>query len=388
MPTPQQVIDPITIDNYGRMAWNNILQHYPTARTFMQKGNVNRDQGGNALTWPIEAGRNDVHITQDFEDVADLYTLRRPYAQPTIDWGQFAVLRAISKGELKRNSGNEALVKFGTKVVPSMFRDGLNGPTNSLFWQFFNMNIQSYTSTSTKIPFAGLPSVFTGNSAITWSSTAKEGTINNTNYAGLTCVASGLSSTVDGAESDAWTPTAVNTTSQAWNGGASSDTFRDNAFEILTYTMSAVSKFDQNNPAMNPTEFVMTRAMYNDVAYQMNQKQSFLLEKAVGKKAVFGIGQDAYAGLEHNGLPIRWDALLPANTGYCLNYDQMWLDLMPKMEFSKDGNAVLKTSGDEDSIYETEVRYNDGRRAVTVSATVDGQFRINPRFQALMYAGT
>jgi hypothetical protein len=119
----------------------------------------------------------------------------------------------------------------------------------------------------------------------------------------------------------------------------------------------------------------------------MNQKQSFLLEKAVGKKAVFGIGNDVYTGLEHNGLPIRWDALLPASTGYCLNYDQMWLDLLPKFEFSKDGNSTLRTSGDDDSLFETEVRYNDGRRAVTVSATADGQFKINPRYQAMMYAG-
>lgn len=385
MPTPTQVIDPITIDNYGRMAWDDIVQHYPTARTFMQKGNINRDQGGLALTWPIEAGRNDVHITQDFEDVAQLYTLRRPYSQPTVDWGQLAVLRAISKGELKKNSGNQALVKFGRKVVPSMFRDGLVGPTNSLFWQFFNINAYSYTTANGKVPFAGLPSIFTGTTAITWSSTAKEGTINNTNYAGLSCVLGGLSSTVDGAENDAWTPTAINTTSTAWAGATA--TFRTNAFEILSYAISAGSRFDANDMTKQISEIVTTRAYYNDVAYQMNQKQSFLLEKAVGKKAVFGIGQDVMNGLEHNGVPIRWDALMPASTFYGLNYDQMWLDLMPKMEFSNDGNAVLTTSGDNDSIFETEVRYNDGRRAVTVSATVDGQFRYNPRYQVMGYAG-
>lgn len=384
MPTPAQVIDPITIDNYGRMAWDQIVKHYPTAKTFMAKGNINRDVGGKKATWPLEVGRNDVHITQDFEDVAQLYTLRRPYTDATVDWGQFAVLRAISKGELKQNSGQEALVRFGQKVVPSMFRDGLVGPTNSLFWQFFNINLYSYTTANNKVPMGGLPSVFVGTTAITWSSTAKEGTINNTNYGGLTCVSGGLSTVADGVENDAWTPKAINTTSTAWASGTAS--FRTNAFEILTYTMSSVS-FAQNDPRFNPDEFVMTKAMFNSVGYQMNQKQSFLLEKAVGKKAVFGIGNDTYIGLEHNGVPIRWDELIPTDTGYCLNYNQMYLDLLSKFEFSKDGNSVLRTSGDEDSIFETEVRYNDGRRAVTVSATVDGQFRINPKYQAMMYAG-
>ena len=47
----------------------------------------------------------------------------------------------------------------------------------------------------------------------------------------------------------------------------------------------------------------------------------------------------------------------------------------------------LATSGDDDGIFETEVRYNDGRLAVTVSAVCPGQFRINPRYQGMLYAG-
>lgn len=390
MPTPNQVIDPITISNYSKMAWENTVQHYPTAKTLMQKGNINRDQGGVDVRWPIEAGRNDVYTTADYQDVASLYTMTREYDQATLDWGQLGVFKALSKGQMKRNSGGQALVNFKNKVIPHMFRDGLNGTTNSLFWHFFNTNIKSYTgiaSNAGKIPFAGLPSVFTGTNAITWSSTAQEGTINNTNYAGLSCVSSGLTD-VDNPEADAWTPKAFNLTSQAWAGGAANDTFRDNAFEILTAMISAGDRFDATDMTKQLDEIVMTRALYNDIAYQMQQKQSFLLSKAVGKKAMFGIGNDVMRGLEHNGVPIRWDGHIPANTMYGLNYDQIFLDLMPKMEWSGDSVSMLTQSGDDESIFETEVRYNDGRRALTVSATVDGQFRINPRYQVLGYAGT
>jgi hypothetical protein len=96
---------------------------------------------------------------------------------------------------------------------------------------------------------------------------------------------------------------------------------------------------------------------------------------------------DVTAGLEHNGVPVRWDGHIPASTGYLLNYDQMYLDLQPRYEFSKDANSALTTSGDDDGIFETEVRYNDGRLAVTVSAVCPGQFRINPRYQGMLYAG-
>jgi hypothetical protein len=46
MPTPAQVVDPITIANYSKMEWQNTVNHYPTAKKFMKAGNINRDVGG------------------------------------------------------------------------------------------------------------------------------------------------------------------------------------------------------------------------------------------------------------------------------------------------------------------------------------------------------
>lgn len=384
MPTPAQVVDPITIANYSKIEWQNVVNHYPTAKNFMKKGNINRDVGGTQLSWPIEAGLNENNVIQDYEDVADLYTMTTNYARASIDWGLIGSFKAISKGQLRTNSGNEALVKFGRKTVPSMFRDLLNQASGSLFWHFFNTNLYSYVSTNNKVPFAGLPSIFTGTTAISWSSASKQGVVNNTNYAGLTCVASGLTS-VTNPRSDAWTPQVFNTTSTAY--GATTPTFAANAFAILSDAISACSKFDANDPTKQTQEVVLTRALYVDFATLMQQKQSFLLTGKVGKGAEFGIGMDVTAGLEHNGVPVRWDGHIPASTGYLLNYDQLYLDLQPRYEFSKDANSALTTSGDDDGIFETEVRYNDGRLAVTVSAVCPGQFRINPRYQGMLYAG-
>lgn len=384
MPTPAQVVDPITIANYSKMEWKNTVEHYPTAKRFMQKGNVNRDVGGDQLQWPIEAGVDENHVIQDYEDVSSLYTMTVNYARATIDWGLIGSFKAISKGQLRTNSGAQALVKFGRKTVPSMFKNLLNQASGSLFWHLFNTNLYSYVSANNKVPFAGLPSVFTGTTAITWSSTIKQGVINNTNYAGLTCVSGGLTS-VTIPRDDAWTPQAFNTTSTAY--GSTTPTFAGNAFAILTDSISGCSKFDAEDSSMQTQEVVLTRAMYNDFASLMQQKQSFLLTGKVSKGAAFGIGMDVMTGLEHNGVPIRWDGHIPADTGYLLNYDQMFLDLQPRYEFSKDSNSALATSGDDDGIFETEVRYNDGRMAVTVSAACPGQFRINPRYQGMLYAG-
>lgn len=398
MATPLDVISPITIANYGRVAWQNVAENNPSAKLLMAKGNINADQYGTSLVWPIEAGRHDVYVVSDYQDVTDLYTPRKRYAQPTLPWGEVAAFRAISKGQLRQNGGQTALVQFAKKEIPAMFRDlavanNLQNGTNSVggvFWQFLNMNALSYSGSGT--PLYGLPSVFTGNAAITWSSNTKAGTINNTNYAGLTCVAGGLSSTVDGAENDAWTPSALNTTSTAWANTASS-TFRGNFFEIMSEAISLSSRFSGSDTSLMPDCTLLARSMYVDAQYNIAAKQSFLLTSGVKKNAVFGIGSDTMNGLTHNGLPIYWDENMPASTGYVLNFSQIFLDKLPMMQISGDSVPGLNLGGPvpedvaDPSMFETEVKYNDGRRAVTVSATFPGQMRVNPRYQTLLFAG-
>lgn len=402
MASPLDVISPITIANYGRVAWQNVAENNPSAKMLMAKGNINSDQAGTSLVWPIEAGRHDVYIVSDYQDVTDLYTPRKRYTQATLPWGEAAAFRAISKGQLRQNGGQQALVQFAKKEIPAMFRDlavgsnttagvqNASGTQGGVFWQFLNMNALSYTGSGN--PLYGLPSVFQGNSAITWSSNTKTGTINNTNYAGLTCVAGGLASTVDGAENDAWTPSALNTTATAW-GNTTTLTFRANFFEIMSEAFSLSSRFSGSDQSLNPDCALLARSMYVDAQVQIAAKQSFLLTSGVKKAAVFGIGSDTMNGITHNGYPILWDENMPANTGYVLNFSQIFMDKLPQLQISGDSVPGLNMGGPvpEDvadaSMFETEVKYNDGRRAVTVSATFPGQIRINPRYQTLLFAG-
>lgn len=401
MAAPQDVINPITIANYGKVAWNGIAQANPVCKLLTQKGNIRRDVGGLNNTWPLEAGRHDVYIVDDYQDVTALYTPRKRWAQPTLAWGECAAFRAISKGELRQNSGDQKLVDFRRVEVPAMFRDlmvasNTQGATTvgGIFWQFLNMNGVAYAGTGR--PLYGLPSVFTGNGAITWAAGSKTGTITNTNYCGLSCVLNGLSTTVEGAESDAWTPTALNTTSTAWAGGAGNATFRFNAFEILSDLNSRCSRFSGSDSRLKPDCYLLERSMYVDVQYQIAAKQTIFLQGgAVKKGSQFGVGSDPMEGLLHNGLPIYWDENLPVSTGYLLNFDQIFMDVQPLFTFSGD-KSVMNTKGmadsDQDlsadqSMFETEVRFNDGRRAVTVSVTFPGQFRIHPRYQGMLFAG-
>lgn len=403
MAAPLDVITPITIANYNKTLWYNVAESTPICRMLIEKGNINRDQHGTSVVWPIEAGRHDVYTVSDYADYTSYYTPRVRYTQASIAWGEVASFRAISKGELRQNGGPQALVQFGKREIPAMFRDLCvgsnlqNGVTQGgVFWQFWNMNPLSYTGGGN--PLYGLPAVFTGNAAITWSSLTITGTINNTNYGGLTCVSGGLSTSMPEAEADAWTPTAFNTTSTGYQltpsvPGPAGNGFYTNFFEIMSNMISAGMRFSATENDKMIDAIFMTRAMYVNGQTQIAAKQSFLLTGKVGKGAVYGIGSDPQTGLTHNGIPLLWDYLIPAGTAYALNFSQIFIDLLPMFTVSGDSTSQLNTGGPvpEDladaSMFETEVKYNDGRRAVTVSATFPGQIRINPRYQVLAFNG-
>jgi hypothetical protein len=378
MASPQDVITPITIANYGKDSWNGIAQHNPIAKLMLAKGNIRRNVGGTNLTWPLEAGRHSVTIVDDYQDISANYVPRKRFAQPTISWGEIVSQCAFSKGMFRQNTGDQALVNFRDVEVPAMFRDLMVG-TSGIFHQFLNQAGAAYTGTGR--PLYGLPSIVP---SISWAAGSKTGTVSGT-YGGLSTALSGIA--VDGVEADAWTPTAVNSTSTAWAGGAGNATFRYNAFEILNYAIGKASRFSASDRRMLPDCGILDFTMYQDLGYQIGAKQSFYLTGKVNKGDTFGIGFNTNEGLSHGGIMFYWDENAVANAGWILNFSQIHLDVQPLVGPVSKDSADIKVGGDDDSMFETEVTYDPSRRGVLVSATFPGQFRIHPRYQTYIYAG-
>lgn len=379
MASPQDVITPITISNYGKDAWNGITQNNPIGKMLLAKGNIRRNTAGTSLTWPLEAGRHAVTIVDDYQDISANYVPRKRFAQPTIAWGEIVSQCAFSKGQFRQNMGDQALVNFRDVEIPAMFRDLMVG-NNGIFHQFLNQNGTTYTGTGR--PIYGLPSIFP--STITWAAGTKTGTVSGT-YAGLSTALSGIS--VDGVETDAWTPTAINSTSTAWAGGAGNNTFRYNVFEILNYAIGKSSRFSASDRRMLPDCGLLSFDYYQDLGYQIGAKQSFYLTGKVNKGDTFGVGFNTNEGLSHGGLMFYWDENLPVTTGWILNFSQIFLDIQPLVGPVSSDKADMKIGGDDESMFETEVTYDPTRRGVLVSATFPGQFRIHPRYQSYIFPG-
>jgi hypothetical protein len=376
MASPQDVINPITIANYGRDAWDGVSKHNPLWAMLEKKGNIRRNVAGTQVTWPLEAGRQTPQIVTNYQDVSSFYVPKKSHVQATITWGQVANFLAVDKGMLRQNQGTEALVQYRNYAVPAMFRDLIVG-TNGLGHQFFNMNGVTYSGTGD--PLYGLPSVFTGNSAITWAAGSKEGTITNTNYAGLSCVLGAIS--VDNAQSDAWTGTAVNTTSTAWASGTANA--RANIKEWLSYGIARSSRFSQSDPSLNPDCTFLAFNLFQDLAYQIGEKQTFYVTgNAAASPLAFGTNK---MHLMHDNLPVYWDENMVTSTGYTLNFSQIYCDVQPLISGVSAAKSPMKSASSD--MFEVEVDYNDARRGITISATFPGQLRINPRYQTYYLNG-
>lgn len=375
MASPQDVINPITIANYGREAWDGVSKFNPLWEILEKKAHIRRNVAGVSVNWPLEAGRQLPQTVTNYQDVSSYYVPKKSHVQATIPWGQKANFLAVDKGMLRQNQGNEALIQYRNYAVPAMFRD-LIVATGGLGYDFYNTNGITYTGTGD--PLYGLPSVFTGNAAITWAAGSKEGTINNTNYGGLSCVLGAVS--VDDAQTDAWTPVAVNTTSTAWASGTANA--RANMKEWLSYGIARSSRFSQNDPELNPTVNLLSFSMFNDLAYAIGQAQTFYVTgNAADKGYAFGTNKQL---LMHDNLPTYWDENIVSGQGFTLNLSQVWLDVQPLLSAISAAKSPMKGSSD---MFEVEVDYNDARRGITISCTFPGQYRINPRYQTYYLNG-
>jgi hypothetical protein len=383
MSTVNEVFSPVTITNYGKRLIDGITQKNPLWKLLKKKGRIERNASGDAFTWNLEAGRHDVYVTSDDQDVSDLYTPRKRFQRPQLDWGQISSFRRFGKGILRQNAGKEALVKVRDREIPAMYRDAIFN-TNGLHYQILNQAGASYSGQG--LPIFGLPSLFTG---VSWNDSLKEGTVGSgATYAGVNLSLSGLVGTVDGAERDAWTPTAINTTASVWSGGSGAQTFRDNAFEILTYGLTRTDRFSSNEQQMRASLILLHQSMFTDLGTKIEGKQTYFITGKVGEDDEQGLGSNVDM-LYHGGRMVTWDENLPADTGYILVMDALGLKVQPKAEWGKvpDGGG-LSVDGEDSDWFEVDVDYNTSRRSLMVSTTFAGQFVIDtPRAVTQLYAG-
>lgn len=389
MATVQDVISAITIDNYRRSAWANATNYRASLGLLNEKGTIERKDGGDVITWPIFGGNYDAFTVGDYEDNTDKFTPKRFHVQGTLQWGMKRVFDAFSKAQMQKNNGKEALVKWANKRVPQMLTSmisqggGDSAGKGSLNYELLNRDGGSYTGDG--LPFYGLPSIFKFDAATT--SDQESDVTSGSTYAGVNLEKDGLSGTIDGVDSYAFTPRGINT-DYDWDGtgGSGVDLTADHLPYILDYTQDAVTF--GNSPDMQPDCVLFGRTYWSTVRSYFAGKEKIEISKVDEGNNKWGLGTSVHK-LYYNGLTLTWDDQMPSTTAYMLNFDQVGLCYLPALgaisgdkypgNSGKGGAELLGTPAD---MMDVECQYNDGRNGATISADLLAQFSINPRFQA------
>lgn len=389
MPGVLDVITPVTIANYARGAWDNVSQNNPGFKELKKRGGIEYDQGGDTVEGTIEAGRYSPIVSAPGMDLTAEFVVKQRHKRYSFSWGEVAIASVIDRGAMRRNSGDQALVKLRDVTVPAMWRDLLIA-TDGLAHQFLNQNGSTYSGTG--LPFYGLPSCllppaatglegFNGIATVSGSGCADTDieavpTSTSQTYGGLNMYRSGLG-TVDGAEADAWTPTLINSSYTGFSGTA--DDEANAMLKITQYAVDRMSRFSQSDPSMRPNNAIGSFNYFRMLGALLAAKQTIYIDG--GSKATetgnLGYGQHK---LMHAGLEWFWDENCPTSTWYVLNYNKIKLKLEPLYKDQENGSP-LKTSGEDAGLIEANINFDPYRRQWLISGTIPGQFVINPRYQ-------
>ena len=378
-----------TIKRFGYGAWDNVSENFRLLKDLKRKAKIERNVGGTEMEAPFEAGRYQPIVSAPGMDLSAKFQPKVRHARFTLPWGEITNATVLDRGLLRRNSGQQALVKLRDTEIPAMIRD-LFVATNGLSWQILNQNGETYAGAG--LPFHGIPTFLLpagtpgleGYSMVTKDTTGapvaatdKEACSDGTDfYAGQPLNPNGLTG-IDNAEEDAWRPTLVNITSSAFGTGASA---ADNVLEYLQYGVNRGVRFSANDKSMMPDFGLLDWNLFNYLGDKLATKQTVFVQNTQTSVATPNLGYDPHS-LRHAGVVWGWDNNMPANAGYLLNTDMIEMSIQPLFQDENDGSAPFKVGGDDMGVLELAVNFDPIRRQYLISATLPGQIAANPRYQ-------
>lgn len=384
-----------TISNYKYGAENAFVQHNPFLAALKQKMRVKEKQGGVSITWPIEAGRYVAFGSAPGDDMSGRFNVAVRHQLPVLPWADIRGAAAIDYGTLRRNYGDQALVKLSETEAPAVFRDMLTNGSSSLNGRLLNENI---TTSTDPLPLAGLPSfllspgatglqgydggtTFTGVAPAATDVMAAPGAVGGTSqtYATLSMQPSGLTA-VDNPVFDAWMPQLVNTEATVLNTVA----------KWTQFGVTRAGRFDGGREEFNPDFGILDRGSFYTLGTELTTLNSgFTVLANLNQEATnkFGTGFKVNNLLFHAGLMWMWDLQCPTG-GYVINASQMWFMKQPIFNTFDSGND-LPVSRDVAGIPDVELieqhlAFNPLVQQIMIAGNLNVQLCANPRYQVRM----
>lgn len=358
-------LDRTLISNFIKGYWDNITNHRAALQALMKRGHIETGVSGSQLVWDVRGGRY-VSAAYDELDTIDI-TRKNHYFQCNLPWAFLQVSDGISRDEIALAQGENSLVRHEKEMVKNLCLD-FQTRINS---DFLNKNGQSATGNV----LYGAPTIFTDNAS--YSAGSRTATPSGT-YAGQSLAASGVA--VDNVDTNIWSPQLINYTSTLFNNGTAA-TWGSNALAVITYTKDAITY--GNTQEMQPDLLIVDRTMNSQLKYLITSQQRMVVTVKPGDNGPSGLGIPG--AVEHDGLEVVFDVDQPANTGYMLNFNQIWMELIPVPKTDNPGPNLTGKGSAKPDFFEVLTQDDVRSNGVVCRVNLRGQFRFNPRFQAKLF---
>lgn len=306
----------------------------------MKKGNLLYNEGGDGISWPVRYRRAPMETNNGEQTLS--FPRQNRWKNAALDYVGLAATDAVTKREMKKNRGAEAIVKWTDKVGKYLLND-LKDQFEEELYVDSSATGNSARITGLESMFAATQTINVGSGAARSANAADPCGYPNDTYAGLSTVlgnyggAWGTQSTIDNVwpfgrgkpDYDFWSPVIVNYTSTAFDG--SGTTWAANCVLATRFGLEAVNGRNTLNDGQ--IELVtLDRGLYRKYKDKLDSKERINISSNNELRA---LGFTDY--IEQDGATIMGQYGMPAAIGYGINLKAVELRMMEKEMFNVEG---------------------------------------------------
>jgi hypothetical protein len=330
-----------TLANHIREEEQAWMRSFAIGAMIEAGGNIVYNQEGRGFDWPVRYRK---HNLEGNTGETERNFIRRNLWQTAFqEYRGYQAVDSITEKELQQNRGDSAIIKLWDNFQSRLDESVQQGIATEFFID------GSAVGNTTR--WHGFESFFGGTRTITEGTagaadrTANAGDVSlypNDTYAGLSTILGNYGGDGDAAatwprgaadpEFDFWSPLVLHVDTTAAVIGGTADTFAGQGDELLRFGIIHTQRNSMQNGQL--TSILLDRGYYFAFLNLIDGKEQIRVTRgeptsmvALGFKNV----------VEFDGLEITWDAAVPVNTGYGLNWKNIELRCMYDSIFKGEG---------------------------------------------------
>lgn len=330
-----------TLTNHIRDEEQAWMRSFAIGALIEANGQIMYNQDGRGFDWPVRYRKH--NLEGNTGETERNFIRKNLWQTPALEYRGYQAVDSITEKELQQNRGESAIIRLWDGfqrrldesvqqgIAAEFFIDG-NATGNTTRWHGFES-------------FMGGTQTITEGTAGAVARTANAGDISlypNDTYAGLSTVLGNYGGDADSVvtwprgqvdpEFDFWSPLVIHYDSTATAFPSSTDTFAGQGDEVMRFAIIHTQRNSMQSGQL--TTCILDRQLYASFLNLIDGKEQIRVTRGEPTSLV-SLGFKNV--VEFDGLEVTWDAAVPANVGYGLNWKNIELRCMYGQIFQSEG---------------------------------------------------